>query len=52
MQGLSHLLMDSQPILPGGGRYLPMGGLLIVVEWLAETSFPRSLWLQVVVRKV
>lgn len=28
-----------------------MGGLLLVVKWLAETSFLRLLWLQIVVRK-
>lgn len=49
--GPSHTPMDSQLILWSGGWYMPMGGLLVVVKWLAEASFLRLLWLQVVVRK-
>lgn len=47
----SHLPVDSQLILLSGGRYMPMGGLLVVVKWLAEASFLRLLWLQVVIRQ-
>lgn len=50
---LSHLRMrmDSQPAQLSSGWHMPVGGLLVVVKWLAETSFLRLLWLQVVVRK-
>lgn len=47
----SHLPVDSQLILLSGGQYVPMGGLLVVVKWLAEASFLRLLWLQVVIRQ-
>lgn len=47
-RGPSHLPMDFQLVLLRGGRYMSMGELLTVVKWLAEASFLRLLWLQVV----
>ena len=47
----SHLPVGSQLILLSGDWYMPMGGLLVVVKWLAEASFLRLLWLQVVIRQ-